>query len=135
MNASTLWASTQIGKPWVAGGRGPESFDCWGLVYCAYACLLQTEISLLGGLDPKNLTDVVDAHVVEVANWERIQEPVDLCVVAMSKHRLIHHVGLWIPVDNGVVLHCMDKSHVIAQSINSIRNSGFSTIKYYKLRK
>ena len=26
------WAEDLIGCPWVAGGRGPDAFDCWGLV-------------------------------------------------------------------------------------------------------
>ena len=25
------WATDLIGRPWVAGARGPDSFDCWGL--------------------------------------------------------------------------------------------------------
>ena len=25
------WATHYIGRPWHAGARGPEAFDCWGL--------------------------------------------------------------------------------------------------------
>ena len=28
----TSWAEPFIGKPYADGGRGPDAFDCWGLV-------------------------------------------------------------------------------------------------------
>lgn len=31
MSPTPHWAAEYIGRPWHAGARGPQAFDCWGL--------------------------------------------------------------------------------------------------------
>jgi len=31
MSPPLHWAAEFIGRPWHAGARGPDAFDCWGL--------------------------------------------------------------------------------------------------------
>lgn len=127
------WAENLIGKPWVAGARGPEAFDCWGLLAWVYADRLGVTLPTLGHIDPKNLQAVAAAFVDISPAWQEIPRPVDLCAVAMSQNKRIHHVGIWLDSEKGV-LHAMEKSCVIFQGISSLASSGFQTIKYYKIR-
>ena len=32
------WAVRTIGLPWVAGARGPDAYDCWGLFLAIQRC-------------------------------------------------------------------------------------------------
>ena len=32
-----------IGLPWVAGARGPEAYDCWGLVRLVHQRLIKSK--------------------------------------------------------------------------------------------
>lgn len=127
------WIEDLIGLPWEAGARGPDSFDCYGLVFWVYLTKLEFEISPLKDLDPKNLLAVNRTYVDESRSWKQVAKPDNFSVVAMSTNKLIHHVGIWLDIDGGTVLHAMEKSHVVAQSLMSLRSSGFQTFKFYQL--
>jgi cell wall-associated NlpC family hydrolase len=132
-NDSDIWARGLIGKPWVSGGRGPDAFDCWGLVRWVYLQQLAIILPDFPGLDAKNLHHVSTAYSLEVSDWREILTPSPFCVVGMSKRNVIHHVGLALS-DGRTILHCMDGSAVIAQTVYSLRASGFSTIKFFEYK-
>ena len=37
-----------VGKPWVSGGRGPDEFDCWGLVKYVMANEYDINLNVIG---------------------------------------------------------------------------------------
>lgn len=127
------WPLELIGKPWKAGARGPDSFDCWGLLAWVYKSRLGLDLPLMAELDPKNLQAVSSAFVAISRGWQELKRPRDLCAVAMSQNKAIHHVGIWIESEKGV-LHAMEKSCVIFQPLHSLASSGFQTIKFYQKR-
>lgn len=120
-----------IGKPWVSGARGPEAFDCWGLLCHIYLELLGLRVSLLGGLDAKNTAAVVRAAEAEAVNWEKVAIPQHLCAVAMSTNKRTHHVGVWLGGLEGGVLHSVDHTGVIFQHRASLGFSGIQSLKFY----
>jgi cell wall-associated NlpC family hydrolase len=130
-NASPHWAINYIGKPWVACGRGPASFDCWGLVWHVYKHVRGVDLPQYP-VHPANLLAVA-REFREAKGWTALQAPEDLCLVAMSQHgRYLHHVGLWLDVDGGKVLHAWDGQAVIAQSLSSLKAYGWARIDFYK---
>jgi hypothetical protein len=126
------WARELIGKPWESGARGPDAFDCYGLVHWVYERVLGVSLPPLAGLEAKDVLEVARAFKAESSTWRQTPEPTPLCVVAMSKNTQVHHVGLWLPLDRGVVLHSMEHSCVIAQTLSSLRSSGFKLIQFYQ---
>lgn len=131
---ATEWAPALIGKPWVSGARGPDSFDCWGLLAWVY----QTELGIIlpdfPSLDPKNTREVASCVKEELTPggiWQQIPIPVHLCAVGIASNQFIHHVGLWLNMDGGTVLHCRDKVGVVAQSRVSLRQIGLNRLTYY----
>jgi cell wall-associated NlpC family hydrolase len=54
------WTAPYIGFPWVEYGRGPDAFDCWGLMRLVYACELGIDVPCLAGAyaDPAERAEV-----------------------------------------------------------------------------
>lgn len=131
------WAQSYIGKPWTKGGRGPDSFDCWGLVYHIYRQQLGIQLPSYPNINATNLRAVRDAitnGAVEQV-WVPLEKPEHLCVVAMSKNvTSLHHVGIYLDVDGGIILHSTPNASVIAQSEKDLVKWGFRRIEYYSYK-
>jgi cell wall-associated NlpC family hydrolase len=123
-----------IGKPWISGAGGPDSFDCWGLLRFVLRELRGVTLSEYGGVRETGLARMLRTASIELPNWEALAKPVHLCGVAMSSGRRIEHVGLWIADGNGGILHCHESAGVVFQSVAGIRQTGFQNITYYQLR-
>ena len=128
------WAFDYLNKPWQIGARGPDYFDCWGLVYCVYRDIYGILLPSYPGVDAKNLLRVTRAITdgATDSNWVQIDQPVDGCVVALSKNKkVLHHVGLYLAIDSGCVLHATDAGSVIAQPLHDLHRLGWSRREYY----
>jgi len=128
------WASEFIGKPWVSGARGPDVFDCWGLLFHIYKTKYQTILPLYEDTNAANVleaTKQINAGCLG-SDWERIEKPFEGCAVGMSTHKLFHHVGLYIVANGGVILHCADGKGVVAQSIPVLKSQGWGRIEFFK---
>lgn len=128
------YAASLIGKPWVAGARGPDAFDCWGLVTWVYQQRFGIHLPLFEGVDPKCVSGVgrLMAEGSQKDDWISLLSPEEGCVVAMSRNRIIHHVGIYCDVDGGLVLHALDGQNVVAQSLSQLSLYGWRTIQFYK---
>lgn len=95
-----------IGKPFADGGRGPDEFDCWGLV--KYIFHRERGIVLpdyaVSAFDPEG----VDREVArDRGGWEdvTVASEWDLCLFSLDvlNQDFISHVGLH--VGNGQFIH------------------------------
>jgi cell wall-associated NlpC family hydrolase len=127
------WATQYIGKKWVACGRGPEGFDCWGLVHWASREHYGRELPDFA-LHPDHKAEVAKLMTEQAASgkWRRLASPEDGCVVAMSSSAMIHHVGIYLATDGGVILHAHERYGVVAQTVNGLRTLGWTRIEFYK---
>lgn len=128
------WVHGLIGKPWVSGARGPDAFDCWGLVWHVYRTVLGIELDVHPGVDAKSTWDVARLVAGQLSRsvWTALLRPEPLCVVTMSANLAAHHVGLWLPLDGGVVLHSMDGRNTTAQTLVSLRGIGLQNVEFYR---
>jgi len=127
------WASDYIGKPWVSMARGPDTFDCWGLIYDIYKTQYNIELAL-NVIDPKNVSAYGKAinEGKEHPEWKEYDAPQEGFVVPVSKQNLFHHVGIWLELDGGLILHCYEGGCVVAQSLHSMKTQFWKKFKYYK---
>ena len=116
MTASQDFASRNLGKPYAPGAHGPDAFDCWGLVRAYYAEVLDIDLEEFAGVNLYNRGAIARAIENEKAtNWTEC-EPTDGAVVAMSKSKRLHHVGVWLDIDGGLCLHAFDGANVVAST-------------------
>lgn len=127
------WAVQYINKPWVAGGRGPDEFDCWGLLrYIVHKEFKRPELPLYP-IPPASKLGV--AHQIEAAvagaEWRKLCSPAHSCAVGLSMGRRLHHVGFYIADDGGMVIHCAQGKRTVAQSVAALRADQWRRIEFY----
>lgn len=131
------WSAQYIQKPWVSGARGPDAFDCWGLLRWIYKTRLSIELPAYPGVEAKD-SETVAGLIREATTvgpfaqeWHRLSKPVDMCGVAMGINE-ITHVGVYLAVDGGLVLHTASRHNCIAQSLKTLRANGYNLIEFYQ---
>lgn len=103
-----------IGLPFKPRGRGPDGWDCWGLVEMIY----EHELGIR--LPSYAYTTVDQGHVVATAQedgyWKEVDEPAMMDVVLLKAMRN-PHVG--VCVDNQRMLHIPEGKTSCIEYINS----------------
>lgn len=113
--------SDLIGKPFANKGRGPDAFDCWGVVM---------EVERRGGnIVPDYGMDALAARLI--ANvfgnaavsdcWVQVESPAPMDVVAIknceSDPTLVNHFGVFL--GGGKFIHIMRKTRCSIGEVNS----------------
>jgi hypothetical protein len=126
------WAAKYIGLPWASGARGPREMDCWGLLCCVNRDQFGIELPLhpVDANDHLAVARALGAHL-DPKEWTRLTVPVDGCGVAMGVGKRFNHVGVWLAVDGGLILHSAHGRGVTAQSLLAVRNSGMSNTAFF----
>ena len=127
------WAADLIGRPWVAGGRGPDAFDCWGLVR-------RVQAERFGRSLPEIPVDAGDLRAIlgafrdhpERRRWALTETPAegDCALMRQSRHPV--HVGVWLAVDGGGVLHCVRGAGVVFQRPKGLLQAGWRIEGFYR---
>jgi len=117
-----------VGAPFVWGGRGPDGYDCWGLVRRA------TE--MLGLPMPPDYTTETPACAVRTISaelhppaWIKQETGSPGDIVMMSTNRRIHHTGLVTPYG---ILHTTRGLGAVIMSESGLRAACYQRIEYYR---
>lgn len=124
-------ARKYIGLPWVAGGRGPEAYDCWGLLkHCR-----DTYFDV--GLPDAPIGDEAACRQLFATKSERG----DWTPVAIPEHgdpALLRggrspHVGIYLDIDGGGILHSLEGHGIIFTYVARLRSLGFGRTTFYRV--
>jgi hypothetical protein len=125
------WAYDYIGQPWVAGATGPDEWYCWSLfrhVQAAFYRVFVPEIVVMDFADDAEISGLFINHPERKA-WRRIDAPVDGCLVEIRRPSM--HVGTWLDVDGGGVLHCAQGIGVAFTKDRNWALSGFGRRRFF----
>lgn len=123
-----------IGTPWVAGGRGPKEFDCYGLVKWiqehAFGNYLP-EVGVQGQIVAENVKafgsiprDLGYSKTVELKHGD---------MLLMSQHSVPHHIGQYFNIGlHSGVIHCLEGQGTVFDSLDSLKAKGWT---YYGIRR
>lgn len=125
------WANQYIGKPWVQGARGPDTFDCWGLLIHRYRHY-GVELPDVPGADLKTFWRLINREIQKPTDWVRMLQPEEGFAVALGGTEMFHHVGLWTDADGGMVIHAVNMHNIIAQPIRGLKASGMQRIQFFR---
>jgi cell wall-associated NlpC family hydrolase len=127
------WAPQYIGKRWVSGARGPDTFDCWGLCWWIQKEHFARQMPIYA-LDPANraLCGRTIDGAAKGTEWRRILQPVEGCMVGLGKGSFLLHCGVYTSADGGLILHAEEGARVIAQTISTLRACGWQRIEFYQ---
>lgn len=108
----------------------PIKFNCWHLVQ-----LIQQEQFGRAlpnfDIDGKDLRTVAKTfhNAAERHHWQRVNQPSHGCCVLMRRATLPIHIGIWLNIDAGGILHNLDGIGVVFQQPQALL--GLSIEGYY----
>lgn len=129
----THWAERYIGLPWINGGGGESGYDCWALVR-------QVQREHYGRDLPAIHVDAGDlaalgaafARHPERARWRRVEAPQDGDCVLTHKGAHADHVGVYLDLDGGRILHSVRGSGVVCTALPVLRRMGWHPLEFYR---
>lgn len=103
-----------LGKPFKFGGRGPDYYDCAGLMW---------ELSKRLGYTPIDFNHIVESNarndglIDYFANYEMIQSIEQYSIILFNHecYNMVVHVGM--AVDNYQFIHTTSKTNVIVDKL------------------
>lgn len=126
------WAGQYIGQRWESGANGPDAWDCGTFVR-------HVQRTHYGRAIPHAFADASNIHAVvralaglDLGDWDEMPAPRDGDGVILAHARYGSHVGVWIDVDGGGVLHCQNGAGVIFTPAAKLAPSGWGRVKFYR---
>lgn len=122
------WAEQYIGQTWEAG-----TYDCWAFFRAVQRQQFGRHVPLVS-VDATSLRDVAEAFRdhPERGAWHEVETPAEGDAVLMAHARYPSHVGVWVAVDGGGVLHCQKGCGVVFSSPQALRRAGWGHVRYYR---
>lgn len=123
--------SGYIGIPWEAGAQGPNSYDCMAFFRFIQKEAFNIEVPLIIAPDYDDQMYIADmfSNNPERKKWIKIPKQEHGCAVLV--HRPMH-IGVWLDIDGGGVLHCTRGIGVIFTTDGSWALSGFGRKEYFR---
>lgn len=129
---AVAFARRVVGLPWRENGYGPEAYDCWGL---ARACQKEVFCRDLPIIDYPStiraIVETIEEHDVRDA-WPEMPSPAHGDVVTMTQSKHPHHVGTWLALDGGRVLHATQREGVMCCSLHQLKLEGFRGLRFHR---
>lgn len=135
----TEWAvliNRLLGTPFRWNARGPDAYDCWGLVMevrRAAGLVVPDEWGAWSTNTPDSNSEacgLMEAQIGRVpATWKRDSSPLEGAIVAMSTHQKIHHVGVATPFG---VLDTTRQLGVTLNTVPRLRDLGYKRVEFYQ---
>ncbi len=128
MTQTSHWAETYIGQAWEAGAH-----DCWAFFRAVQREQFGRAVPVVDvdAMDLRAVARAFDEHP-ERAHWQPVDVPAEGDAVLLAHARYPSHVGVWVDVDGGGVLHCQRGDGVVFSRLSSLRISGWGRISYYR---
>lgn len=122
-----------IGIPWQAGADGPDAFDCMAFFRHVQARHFGVDVPRVVVPDYDDaaaLVSLVGRHE-ERRRWPQIEIPKHGCGVIV---RTPLHIGTWLDIDGGGVLHCVRGAGVVFTHDSSWHVSGFGRREFFRFQ-
>lgn len=140
------WAEALIGIPWAADGEGPGlgadpdwpdlwswSFNCRSFFAFVQSRVYLRAVPELGDADPEDDLAIRAAfeRLVGLSGWQQTDRPAEGDAVIMGMGRKADHLGVWLSIDGGGVLHCPRGHGVGFHAPHVLKLQGFAVLGYY----
>lgn len=121
-----------IGLPWRENGYGPDAYDCWGLARACQRDVFGRDLPIIDYPSTiRALVKTMEDHDVRDA-WPEVAQPGHGDIVTMTASIHPHHVGTWLALNGGIVLHTTAKEGVMCSSLHHLRLEGFRGLRFHR---
>lgn len=125
------WVIGYMGATFAPKAYGPEQFDCWGLVWHV--------ARFRGGIELPRFDDVayqlkrINAEIEGQAmsdDWVQVDAPAEYDTVLMRRAGEAYHVGIFLNVDGGRILHACPEG-ILCSQVRDLHAMGFQHLTYW----
>lgn len=115
-------------KPWVRG-----ELDCWGLAVLVERDLFGRTLPLIPEppADQTALVQFVAEHTAARKQWQVVPSPVHGGVVELARSQDPFHIGVYLNIDGGGLLHTLRHGGVRFDSLLALRASGWRRMVFH----
>lgn len=140
MNTNPIphWAGKYIGLPFELGARGPDKFDCWGLVVEVFkqekGIQLPEFSDVAGAMQLSQHGDLIRSELA--LRWQEIDKPEEFALALIGTNaEAFYHIGVWTVVNNACfLLHTRARANAVLETPNALRLRGLALRKQYRLK-
>jgi hypothetical protein len=118
-----------LSVPYAEGAAGPDAFDCWGLTRDCQKTLFSRELPIIGSEALQDVLRIVSDPSVR-ATWPEIAQPVHGALTVLKNTRR-RHVGTWLMLDGGGLLHTVEGAGPRFDSRLMLRQTGWYGIRFH----
>lgn len=129
MNAQQV--NELVGTPYGEDSFGPTSFNCWGLLHYVQRHYFYVSMPVAPMGDADACVQMFVEHM-HSGKWTPIATPVHGSG-ALLREGTEPHVGIYLDIDGGGILHAVRGPGVIWTPIHKLKKAGYRTVKYYRL--
>ena len=130
--AAAGFARRVVGLPWKENGYGPDAYDCWGLARACQREVFGRELPIIDYPSTiRAIVRIIESHEIN-DDWPQVETPAHGDVVTMTNSRHPHHIGTFLALDGGRVLHATEREGVMCCSIAQLKLAGFRGLKFHR---
>ena len=125
------FVNSLIGLPWRSGANGPDEYDCWGIAQAVQGRLFLRQLPDIR-INAEDVRTVMREIATTKArmSWTRADGPAHGRLVEMSSGRHPYHVGVYLDVDGGGILHSQNPAGVCFDRIATLQAAGWRRFTY-----
>lgn len=127
------WASNLIGLPYAVAGCDPgEGFNCWSFVrYVQYRFYGRTLPEIPNSEHYADIVRTFRDHP-ERERWDITGQPHDGDLVLLSRRNHPCHIGIFLNVDGGGILHCASQVGVEFAKLSAVAFGGWHINGFFR---
>lgn len=131
MNADQV--NVYIGMDYEAGSFGPTTFNCWGLLHHIQNTYFGVNLPIAPIGDAVACLDLFESGV-HGGLWSKLEQP-EHGAGALLRGGNSPHVGIYLDIDGGGILHALENVGVIFTPVWQLRKMQFGRTTYYRFNK
>ena len=122
-----------LGRKWSPDGKGPTHFNCYNLCRAVYRDVWGIDIPEVN-VNARDVANVVRGfrNASDIPCWERIEQPLHGDAVVFAQRLAPVHMGLWLELNGGVILHAAERLGVTCVPAGMMRDYGYTKPEYYR---
>jgi hypothetical protein len=134
MKRTLDFLSEVYGKPHQQGALGPDAYSCFGLTRAAQAAIMGRDLPIVvvNEDSPLEIARAVRRYLPDLA-WQAFSgTPQHGDVVTLASPSNPNHIGTWLDLDRGILLHCVRGEGVRVDNLFMMAAAGWSKIVFHR---
>lgn len=123
-----------IGLPWSEDGNGPDYYSCWGLTRACQKIVFGRDLPIINHPSTlRALIETIEAHEIR-DTWPEVPKPDHGDLVTMTHSQAPHHIGTYLALDGGRVLHATEQTGVMCCTLTQLKLEGFRRLHFHRFQ-